>query len=69
MGFNNPDVSWSELERALSGKPRDGASLVGATPPGMPGDGGDSPAWSRKRSPYRPPEEPPAVAHAATRVP
>ncbi|MDT7644277.1 MAG: error-prone polymerase [Pseudonocardiales bacterium] len=69
MGFNNPDVSWSELERALSGKPKDGASLVGATPPGMPGDGGDSPAWSRKRSPYRPPEEPPAVAHAATRVP
>src|SRR5882757_7351188 len=69
MGFNNPDVSWSELERALSGKPRDGASLVGATPPGMHGDGGDSPAWSRKRSPCRPPEEPPAVAHAATRLP
>ncbi|MDT7647522.1 MAG: hypothetical protein QOC75_4522, partial [Pseudonocardiales bacterium] len=22
MGFNNPDVSWSELERALSGKPK-----------------------------------------------
>ena len=70
MGFSNPDISWSELERVLSGKPRDGTSLVGASPPGLPGDGGDSPAWSRKRSPYRPPEEPPgefskAVSSAA----
>jgi error-prone DNA polymerase len=54
MGFNNPDVSWSELERVLSGKPRDGASLTGATPLGVPGDGGDSPGWSRKREPYEP---------------
>ncbi|MDT7798195.1 MAG: error-prone polymerase, partial [Actinomycetota bacterium] len=36
MGFNNPSVSWPQLERALSGVP------AGA-------DGGDSPAWSRKR--------------------
>jgi len=69
MGFNNPEVSWSELERVLSGKPRDGASLVGATPPGLPGDGGDSPGWSRKREPYVAPEEPSAPATAATRVP
>ncbi|HEX4360909.1 MAG TPA: error-prone DNA polymerase [Pseudonocardia sp.] len=69
MGFNNPEVSWSELERVLSGKPRDGASLVGATPPGLPGDGGDSPAWSRKRQPYLAPEEPPAPAVSVTRVP
>jgi error-prone DNA polymerase len=71
MGFNNPDVSWSELERVLSGKLRNGASMSGASPPGVPGDGGDSPAWSRKREPYRPPEgipgapEQPRMAGAA----
>ena len=53
MSFNNPDIPWSELERALSGKPRNGTSLTGATPAGMPGAGGDSPDWSRKRQPYR----------------
>jgi error-prone DNA polymerase len=57
MGFTNPEVSWAELERALSGRPRDGASLTGATPMGAPGDGGDSPAWSRKRTPYQPSSE------------
>jgi len=77
MGFNNPDVSWSELERVLSGKPRDGASLSGATPPGLPGDGGDSPAWSRKRERYQPPGEAlgelpdglPEAVGSASRVP
>ena len=39
MGWNNPKVPWRQLERTLSGKP-DGA------------DGGDSPAWSRKRDGY-----------------
>ncbi|HTK63107.1 MAG TPA: error-prone DNA polymerase [Pseudonocardia sp.] len=66
MGFNNPDVSWSELERRLSGK--SGSSLTGGGSGGrdsgdgdagrdgpVPGDGGDSPAWSRKREPYQPP--------------
>ena len=57
MGFNNPEVSWAELERVLSGKPRDGTSLTGTTSPGVPGDGGDSPAWSRKREPYHPPDD------------
>jgi error-prone DNA polymerase len=57
MGFNNPEVSWAELERVLSGKPKDGASLTGGTPPGVPGDGGDSPAWSHKRSPYELPSD------------
>ena len=52
MGFNNPDVSWAELESVLSGRPRDGASLTGGPPEG---DGGDSPAWSRKREPYHAP--------------
>ncbi|WP_214367480.1 error-prone DNA polymerase [Pseudonocardia sp. H11422] len=55
MGFNNPDVSWSELEAVLSGRVRDGTGLTGVAPIG---DGGDSPAWSRKREPYRAPELP-----------
>src|SRR5579875_1105345 len=41
MGFNNPEMPWRELERRLSGR---------APNP----DGGDSPAWSHKREPYRP---------------
>ena len=54
MGFSNPPISWSELERSLSGR-RPGAPPAGA-------DGGDSPAWSNKRMPYVPPpdEAPPA---------
>jgi len=52
MGWNNPDVPWSVLEAALAGRPRDGGSLTG----GAEADGGDSPAWSRKRGPYEPPE-------------
>jgi error-prone DNA polymerase len=49
MGWNNPDVSWRELEGVLSG--RSGSSLTG----GPERDGGDSPAWSRKREPYEAP--------------
>ena len=45
MGFNNPGVPWSEMERVLSGRRRADPRPVGA-------DGGDSPAWSRKRGPY-----------------
>src|SRR3954447_27085494 len=51
MGWSNPDVTWRELEAVLSG--RDGSSLRG----GPEADGGDSPAWSRKREPYEPPAE------------
>ncbi|WP_426326022.1 error-prone DNA polymerase [Microbacterium sp. E-13] len=51
MGFNNPGVPWSEMERVLSGRRRPDAVPVGA-------DGGDSPAWSRKRGPYVAPEIP-----------
>ncbi|MCD1268590.1 DNA polymerase III subunit alpha [Microbacterium sp. MEC084] len=47
MGWQNPPISWSELERALSGR-RPDARPVGA-------DGGDSPAWSRKRGAYEAP--------------
>ncbi|BAD55760.1 error-prone DNA polymerase [Nocardia farcinica] len=47
MGWGTGPPSWSELERVLSGRP-------GRTDPEAmyPGDGGDSPAWSRKREPY-----------------
>src|SRR3954468_2737772 len=45
MGFNNPSMPWSELERKLSaGRPTN-------VPPNA--DGGDSPAWSRKRQPFQ----------------
>ena len=50
MGFRNPPVPWAELEQRLSdGRPLplspDARQYPGA-------DGGDSPAWSRKRQPY-----------------
>ena len=51
MGFNNPPMSWGELNRRLSDTNRPGQKL----PPGA--DGGESPAWSRKRMPYVPPTE------------
>ncbi|MDN5750200.1 MAG: error-prone DNA polymerase, partial [Pseudonocardia sp.] len=57
MSWNNPDVPWSTLEAALAGRPRGGADLRGGSLTGGPeADGGDSPAWSRKRGPYEPPE-------------
>src|SRR6476661_484262 len=46
MGWENPPIPWRELERRLSGRPM--------SAPGLPGDGGDSPAWSRKRDDYEP---------------
>ncbi|WP_336085203.1 error-prone DNA polymerase [Nocardia sp. SSK8] len=48
MGWSNGPPTWSELERVLSGKPsaRPAEDM-------HPGDGGDSPAWSRKRGEYR----------------
>src|ERR671928_1897895 len=42
MGWRNPPVPWSELERRLSDRPRNA-------------DGGDSPAWGPKRGDYQPP--------------
>ncbi|MFD3748104.1 error-prone DNA polymerase [Nocardia sp. NPDC058633] len=48
MGWNHGPPTWWELERVLSGKPS------GRPAEDMhPGDGGDSPAWSRKRGEYR----------------
>ncbi len=40
--------------RVLRGRSWRGSWQAG--PPAVPGDGGDSPAWSRKRDGYRPPE-------------
>src|SRR5437879_5616197 len=50
MGWQNPPIPWSELERRLSGRsvPSPGRGAVPV------GDGGDSPAWSRKRAAYEP---------------
>jgi error-prone DNA polymerase len=54
MGWHNGPPSWSEMERVLTGKPRRGGA-----PLSWPnGDGGDSPAWSRRRGSYQPPEVP-----------
>jgi error-prone DNA polymerase len=52
MGWRNPPVPWSELERRLSDRPPNA-------------DGGDSPAWGPKRADYRPP---PIVRPATTRT-
>ncbi len=46
MGWNNPAIPWREFERTLSGR----------RPEQDEGhDGGDGPAYSRKRGPYVPP--------------
>jgi error-prone DNA polymerase len=56
-------VPWSEIERRLS----DGRAAGPGHGRFPPADGGDSPAWSRKRSPYRPPgPDPVPPAPAAT---
>ena len=44
--------SWAEMERVLDGKPRRAGWPIDE----QVGDGGDSPAWSRKRGGYQPPE-------------
>ncbi|MFV0318197.1 MAG: PHP domain-containing protein, partial [Microthrixaceae bacterium] len=46
MAYNNPPVPWRELERRLSDRPGPGDRTLS-------GDGGDGPAWSRKRPPYQ----------------
>ncbi|MEV0729985.1 error-prone DNA polymerase [Polymorphospora sp. NPDC050346] len=62
MSFHNPAMPWSELERALSGRPRPYV----VDPLAVDGDGGDSPAWTRSRQPY---EAPPALVPPAATVP
>ncbi|MDQ7905910.1 error-prone DNA polymerase [Phytohabitans sp. ZYX-F-186] len=58
MGFSNPPRPWAEMERVLSGR-----HVV--DPLAVDADGGDSPAWSRKRPPY----EGPALVRAEGAVP
>jgi error-prone DNA polymerase len=64
MGYNNPPVKWSELERRLSNRSRPGSD--GGRP--AAGDGGDSPAWSRHRGPYIPAEDGEPAAERAARL-
>src|SRR4051812_46624725 len=47
MGWGNGPPTWSEMERVLSGR----AGRVEHEDL-FPGDGNDSPAWSRKRGEY-----------------
>lgn len=58
MGWHNPPVPWSEIERTLSDARRPRPVPAGA-------DGGDSPAWSHKRAPY----VAPAIARPDDAVP
>ncbi len=51
MGWENPEIPWRELERRLSGRPQAPQQV-------RHGDGGDSPAWSRKREAYHATELP-----------
>jgi error-prone DNA polymerase len=55
MGYQNPPIAWSELERRLSDRARPGGH--GGRP--VDGDGGESPAWSQHRAPYAPAAEGP----------
>lgn len=51
MGWNDGPETWGEMQRVLSSKPRRAGSRL----PEPTGDGGDSPAWSRKRDSYEAP--------------
>ncbi|QIV80903.1 error-prone DNA polymerase [Mycolicibacterium frederiksbergense] len=52
MGWHNGPPSWTEMERVLNSRPR-GKPRRSGLPLEPPGDGGDSPAWSRKRGAYQ----------------
>jgi error-prone DNA polymerase len=54
--FTGP--SWAEMQRVLNSKPRHAGTSLGE-PDGPVVDGGDSPAWSRKRSAYVGPDPQP----------
>ncbi|QOC95252.1 error-prone DNA polymerase [Micromonospora craniellae] len=57
MSFHNSRLPWSELERVLSGRTGEGERHLRVVDPlAVDADGGDSPAWSRSREQYRPPE-------------
>ena len=63
MGYNNPPIKWSELERKLSDRSRPGSH--GERP--VTADGGDSPAWSQHREPCAARACPPARECSALR--
>ncbi|OBA70021.1 error-prone DNA polymerase [Mycolicibacterium elephantis] len=49
MGWHTGPPSWTEMQRVLNGKPRRSGWPIDE----QVGDGGDSPAWSRKRAAYQ----------------
>ncbi len=55
MGWNNPALPWSELERVLSGRPNPHDQPYVIDPLAIDADGGDSPVWTRKRPAYQAP--------------
>jgi error-prone DNA polymerase len=55
MGWHNPRVPWPELERMLSGRGDGHGDGRPAVVDPLAADGGDSPAWTRKRRPYEAP--------------
>jgi error-prone DNA polymerase len=57
MSFYNPRMPWSELEGTLTGakKNKEERHLYAVDPLAVDADGGDSPAWSRKRQQYEAP--------------
>src|SRR5919206_1825263 len=67
MGFHNPRMPWSELESTLSGRTIGTQQDLPYTvdPLAVDADGGDAPAWSRKRQPY----EAPALIRPTDTVP
>jgi error-prone DNA polymerase len=71
MGWNNPPIPWSELERRLSGRAKPSRPDSGKPPGRHPldnPDGDSAPGWSRKRPAYeaRPVPQPiqPVVGYA-----
>ena len=65
MGFNNPKMPWTELEKLMSGRQKDGRA------PGSPSwnSGGDGPALSRKRQPFTPDDTKPLMRPGGGSVP
>jgi error-prone DNA polymerase len=67
MGWNNPPVPWSKLERTLSGRPPEQDEVIHDPITIDHGDGGDTPSWTRGRPRYEAPDfirEPSTVEYA-----
>ncbi len=54
MGWHNGPPSWGEMQRVLDSKPRRAGMPLGESG----ADGGDGPAWSRKRGEYKRTDQP-----------